>query len=307
MPIAALETFYKSLPDSTSFKPAEQIQWLIDSKERLLQYQKYAQEHNLHLQINIEIDVGLHRGGLTDVSDLKPLLGVIENDRAHLSFSGFMGYDAHVPEVFFPLGSPQNAYEQVVKTYHTYVAEGDKNFPELFKHHLTFNGAGSKTYQMYDKDTLLNDLSSGSGLLLPSDFDLSTLKDHRPAVFIATPVIKKQAGIKIPFLEFLAPLMQWWNPNLQQTYFMYGGRWKAKHYEPKGLQQNSLYGFSSNQEIVNGSSATSLNVDDYIFLRPTQSEAVMLEFGNILLVRNHKIVGNWEVFEQKNKLQLSNF
>ena len=297
MPLSALETFYAQLPDSTSFNPAKQIQWLIDSKERLLQYQDFAHQKNMHLQLNVEIDVGLHRGGVTKTEQLIEMLSVINSDSSHLSFSGFMGYDAHVPEVFFPLGSPQGAYKNVLKYYNEFFVAGKKAFPEMFNKPLTLNGAGSKTYQMYDSDTLLNDLASGSGLLLPSDFDLATLTGHRPAVFIATPVLKKSTGIKIPFLEFLAPLMQWWNPNLQETYFIYGGRWKAKHHNPEGLSSNALYGYSSNQEIVNGSAKTNLSVDDFIFLRPTQSEAVMLEFGNILLVRNHKVVGNWEVFE----------
>ncbi len=298
MPLNALATFYQNLPDSSAFNPGMQIQWLIDSKERLIQYQKFAQQNNLHLQINIEIDVGLHRGGLEQAEQLDELLNLISSDSKHLSFTGFMGYDAHVPEVFFPLGSPRGAYNAVINKYNEFVSYGKGKFPGLFSKQLTFNGAGSKTYQLYDTDTLLNDLSAGSGLLLPSDFDVATLKNHGPAIFIATPVLKKIKGTKIPFLEFLEPLLQWWNPNLQETYFMYGGRWKAKHYEPKGLRDNSLYGFSSNQQIVNGSTTTGLNIDDYIFLRPTQSEEVMMEFGNIYTIRNGKLAGTWKVFEQ---------
>lgn len=298
MPLAALKTFYKSLPDSTTFNPAKQIQWLIDSKERLQQYLQFAKANNLHLQINLEIDVGLHRGGLAKPEELNELLAVFEREGKYLSFTGFMGYDAHIPEVFFPLGSPSGAYRDVVERYSAFINAGKKGFPKLFAKPLTFNGAGSKTYQLYDNDTVLNDLSAGSGLLLPSDFDISTLKNHCPAVFIATPVLKSQDGIKIPFLEFLEPVIRWWNPNLGKSYFIYGGRWKAKHYAPAGLQDNSLYGFSSNQQIVNGSVATNLDVDDYIFLRPTQSEAVMLEFGSIYTMRKGKLTGTWKVFEQ---------
>ncbi|HLP19805.1 MAG TPA: alanine racemase [Chitinophagales bacterium] len=298
MPLAALETFYNNLPDSSTFNPAKQVQWLIDSKERLLQYLQFAKRSNRQLQINIEIDVGLHRGGLKEPEHLGELLAIIQKESDYLSFTGFMGYDAHVPEVFFPLGSPQLALQDVIRRYSSFVYAGKKQFPDLFAKPLTFNGAGSKTYQMYDNDTILNDLAAGSGLLLPSDFDVATLKNHRPAVFIATPVLKREEGIKIPFLEFLEPVMRWWNPNLAISYFIYGGRWKAKHYSPAGLQDNSLYGFSSNQQIVNGAASTELNIDDYIFLRPTQSEAVMLEFGNIYTVRNGKLGETWKVFEQ---------
>jgi len=296
MPIDAVATFYNNLPDSSTFNPAKQIQWLIDSEARLKQYQVFAQQNNLQLQLNVEIDVGLHRGGLNDTAQLKSLLKVIEKDAAHLSFTGFMGYDAHIPEVFPPLGTQDAALKKAQEIYASFIHSGRQNFPHVFTKKLCFNGAGSKTYQLYEKDTLLNDVSAGSGLLKPTDFDIPNLENHQPAFFIATPVLKKSSGIKIPFLEFLSPLMEWWNPNLSTTYFIYGGRWKAKHYEPRGLRANALYGFSSNQEIVNGSNKTSLKVDDYIFLRPTQSEAVMLEFGDIVLLRNGKLAGKWHVF-----------
>jgi D-serine deaminase-like pyridoxal phosphate-dependent protein len=93
-------------------------------------------------------------------------------------------------------------------------------------------------------------------------------------------------------------MAQWWNPNLQLSYFIYGGRWKANYEAPAGLQNNPLYGLSSNQEIVNGSSSTNLDVDDYVFLRPTQTEAVMLEFGAVYLLRQGKLIGQWDVFKQ---------
>ncbi len=40
------------------------IQWLIDTKQRLQQYLEIAQLYALSLHVNIEIDVGLHRGGV---------------------------------------------------------------------------------------------------------------------------------------------------------------------------------------------------------------------------------------------------
>ena len=37
----------------------------------------------------------------------------------------------------------------------------------------------------------------------------------------------------------------------------------------------------SNQEMMNGPDHTAVEVDDYVFLRPTQSESVMLQFGDL--------------------------
>jgi len=41
-----------------------------------------------------------------------------------------------------------------------------------------------------------------------------------------------------------------------------------------------------------------LQVDDYMFLRPTQSEFVMLQFGDLLLVDDGEIASRWPVFQQ---------
>ena len=64
----------------------------------------------------------------------------------------------------------------------------------------------------------------------------------------------------------------------------------------QGLQSNSVYGRSSNQEMVNGSSAVGLTIEDQVFLRPTQTEAVLLQFGDLLAVRGGKIVDTWPVY-----------
>ena len=39
-----------------------------------------------------------------------------------------------------------------------------------------------------------------------------------------------------------------------------------------------------------------LQVDDWIFLRPTQSEFVFLQFGDIAVYDRGRIVDNWPVF-----------
>jgi hypothetical protein len=56
-----------------------------------------------------------------------------------------------------------------------------------------------------------------------------------------------------------------------------------------------MMGYSTNQQFVNGSAATALAPDDYVFLRPTQSEAVMLQFGAMVILRHGKIIDYWPV------------
>ena len=166
----------------------------------------------------------------------------------------------------------------------------------MYSDSLTFNGAGSPTYAYYQNVHLLNDISVGSALLKPRNFDLDSLVDHQPAMFIATPVLKKLQGVNIPFLEFAAPLIRKLKRSWGTTLFIYGGYWKAVPHSPTGLATNRLYGRSTNQEMLNAPENIAVDVDDYVFFRPTQSESVMLQFGDLLVVRGGEIVGRWPVF-----------
>ena len=46
---------------------------------------------------------------------------------------------------------------------------------------------------------------------------------------------------------------------------------------------------------MTGSKQVELGVDDYIFLHPTQSESVLLQFGSILLFEAGYLSGEWPV------------
>ena len=301
MPVRAVATFYDRLGTGGAFDPSRQLQWLVDSRERVEQYRWIAEARGLEMRINVEIDVGLHRGGVETVEDLEPILRAIREAPGRLELAGFMGYDAHVAHAPPVLSSPRKAVEDVLERYRRFVDYGRDRFPSLFAGELTLNGAGSKTYRLYEDDTLVNDLAAGSGLLMPTDFDVPTLAEHRPALFIATPILKTSPGTRIPFVEGLDPLIAWWNPNRARSFFIYGGRWMAKPESPAGLALNEIYGLSSNQQILNGSERTAAVVDDHIFFRPTQSEAVMLQFGDLLVIRKGKIVDRWPVFNREER------
>ncbi|MCB1847502.1 MAG: DSD1 family PLP-dependent enzyme, partial [Halieaceae bacterium] len=90
-----------------------------------------------------------------------------------------------------------------------------------------------------------------------------------------------------------------WNPNRARTFFTYGGYWKAKPESPPGLLNNALFGRSTNQEMLNGSRNINLEPDDWIFFRPTQSEFVFLQFGDIAVYEQGRISQRWPVFAEQ--------
>lgn len=301
LPLRAAEVFYRSqLP--SAFDPSRQLQWLIDSTERLKQYLHLAQTLEQKLRVNLEIDIGLHRGGFAQPSDLESALHLIGQNPQHLEFSGFMGYDAHVGSLPKWLEAPQTSFAKSQTAYRAFVDYLKLRFAAFYKPDLTFNGAGSPTFTLHKADSPVNDVSVGSALLKPLEFDKPSLVGFEPALFIAAPVIKALEGTALPGLERFTGLLGKLNPNWERTYFIYGGRWPAKPVSPVGLEENPLYGKSFNQAILNGSKQTALEPDDYVFFRPLQSEAAMLQFGDLLVLHENQIVDNWPVFSEEARL-----
>lgn len=303
MPVKAAAAFYRefapvSLAGGSAFDPQRQLQWLIDTDERLAQYQQLAASLGTRMRINVELDVGLHRGGLKTPEQLKPLLDRIMADPQHLEFAGFMGYDPHVVKLPRLIKAPEEAYAESQAIYRGFIDYVRQQYSNVDVATLCLNGAGSPSILLHREGSVINDLAAGSCLVKPTDFDIPTLDDFEPAAYIATPVLKRLNGVELPGLESIKDLAPHWNPNWQQTYFIYGGKWSARPESPVGLRGNGLYGTSSNQEIVNGSRLTQLAVDDHIFFRPTQSEAIFLEFGDILALRGGEIVARWPVLTQ---------
>ena len=50
--------------------------------------------------------------------------------------------------------------------------------------------------------------------------------------------------------------------------------------------------------MLNGSDLVDLEPDDYVFLRPAQSEFVFLQFGDIAVYEDGAITQSWPVFTQ---------
>jgi D-serine deaminase-like pyridoxal phosphate-dependent protein len=299
LPVSAAEKFYNFLSlEASSFDASLQLQWLIDTPERLNQYLSLAQKTGQPMAISIELDVGLHRGGVNNFNTLDLMLTTIRNHPKWLTFKGFMGYDAHVGKLPAMVESQQKSFQLSQQHYQSFIDYVNHYFPEQMEQPLTFNGAGSPTIELHKQHSLCNDLSIGSALLKPHNFDLPLLTEFKPASFIATPILKQQKGLKLPGPEWLSQVIQKTNSKYQQTYFIYGGGWKASFIDPR-LKENTFYGESANQAIVNAHQTVPLLPDDYIFMRPKESEAVLLQFGDLLAYRNGQPFSHWPVLNQQ--------
>jgi D-serine deaminase-like pyridoxal phosphate-dependent protein len=288
LPAAAVRRFYRARPRNR-FDDTRQLQWLVDTPARLLQLVELSREVGRQISVSIELDIGMHRGGARNTNELAAMLDTIRGYHEELRLRGFMGYDAHVPKAPLP-HTTGHALRRAKKQYAEFLEFAFRGWSDLEEGDWCVNGAGSPTIALHHEESPLNDYSVGSALVKPTHFDLPSLEDFVPAAWIAAPVIKRLDGVRIPFIEKLPS-------RGRDTVFIYGGKWMAEPCWPEGLAESATYGVSSNQQMFTVPRRSEINVDDYVFLRPTQSEAVLLQFGDLCVVRGDRHIDNWPVFE----------
>lgn len=293
-PVAAAAQLLAQPPRS-GFDVPRQVQWLVDSPERLAQYRDLARGQQVALRINLEIDVGLHRGGLPDAAALEQVIALLREE-PRLHWSGLMGYDAHTEKIPDVAGSRERARAHVLSTYREHLAALRASGQTPVDGVLTLNTGGSPTYRLHRADGPANEVAVGSALVKPTDFDTPLLADLQAAAWIATPVLKVQGFLAPNGVEPLGQAAQLWDRNQRTAHFIHGGHWLAHPESPEGLQASGLIGPSSNQQLLLGSGRQGLRPDDLVFLRPTQSEAVLQQFGDIAVVEGDRVVAMWPVF-----------
>jgi D-serine deaminase-like pyridoxal phosphate-dependent protein len=266
---------------------AARPQWLVDSPARLAQYADLARAHDVRMRVSLEIDVGLHRGGLPNPAAVAELIDLAGAEPL-ITVTGLMGYDAHVPGVARPAVEMARVKARYAAARAVLIAKlgGD---PAAY----TFNAAGSPTYRLHLDGTPANELSIGSAFVKPMNFDYGALRGHQPAAFIAQPVLKVIDQALVPDIEGFADLINRLDPNSRRGFFAYGGYGDAEPVSPPGLTFSRLYGGRS---MLTGSSKVDLYQDDFIFFRPRESEGVFLQFGDIAVYDGAEITERWPTF-----------
>ncbi|HJV96519.1 MAG TPA: alanine racemase [Albitalea sp.] len=293
MPARAAQAFYAQFKGG-AFDPARQLQWLVDTPERLAEYRELARAGHHPVRVNIEIDVGLHRGGVREDHFMADMLNMIAAEPL-LVFGGLMGYDPHLVKIPDLPGARAGAERDAKAIYARFRDMALRTLKPAAPETLVFNAAGSPTYRMHDGSGAANEVSVGSAMVKPSDFDTPLLDDLQPAAFIATPVLKSGSFLLPDGAEAIGRLATAWDVNQRHGYFIYGGNWLADPVSPLGLSASGLYGNSSNQQVLVGSGAQGLRPDDFVFLRPRQSEAVLQQFGELIVVEEGNTLHRWPV------------
>lgn len=287
MPIAAVaQAFAHAGPDQASALAAR-VTWLIDTEARLAQYASFARTLGKPLHVAFEINIGMQRGGFDTPADLAKAVSAASG-KPYLRCEGLMGYEAHVPAIPSLFGGPEAALRRAQARFYDFVAVLPAGQRAIL------NTGGSQTAFSHAGNRVANEVSIGSALVKPMDFDRPGLRALAPAIFIATPVLKV-LKTRLPGSRLMSALVQALGLFPRNGCFLYGGKFMAQPVHPPGLKRNGIWGDSSNQQLMGFSAAYPVTPDDLVFFRPTQSEAVLQQFGPLQIMENGRITSEWPV------------
>jgi D-serine deaminase-like pyridoxal phosphate-dependent protein len=296
---------------SGGVNPAAGVRWLVDTADRMQQYADLATARSVEINIAVEIDVGLRRGGARNDEELLSILAVIDAS-PRLRFTGFMGYDGQVP--FAPTGAdPTRELQSVQQRYADFVAAGSSAYPSMFEGPLVYNSGGSRTYHYYtdELDTPVNEVAMGSAFFYPSDFSNIPEKDLRHASFLATPVLKRIDPAEAPFAPGFLPRLAEDNPDYEVQFVVVAGGFPGDQVYPAGLVVNPVTASAAGEDdspgggVVNllsnqaewlGARAVPLEVGDLIFYHPWEGDGVRW-LSRLDVFRGGELVDQWATFQ----------
>jgi D-serine deaminase-like pyridoxal phosphate-dependent protein len=281
--------------------PTGSVRWLVDTPERMREYAALATQLEESISISVEIDVGLHRGGARNAEQLRAMLKIID-DSGLLRFTGFMGYEGHVPFVPLDRGSPEAEFAAVQRRYAEFVRAGQDAFPALFEGPLVFNSGGSRTYHSYtdDLDTPVNEVAMGSAFFYPSNFHNLPETGLRTATFFATPVLRRLDPAELyPDPDFLPELARA-QPDYAVWYVTVSGGFPGDRRYPRGLvpsptatgDPSRIVNMMPNQGRWLGARGVPLDVGDFIFYQPWEADAVRW-LAYLDVFRGGQLVDQW--------------
>lgn len=285
MPTAALDALFAEMTPSALADFVVRTVLLADGLTRVEQLAALAARRQIRLRIALEVDVGMHRGGLgTETAIMEATAAALRP--GSLILEGIMGYEAHIPAIPGFAGGAAAEAKAVKSRLRTFAEALPPDCRRII------NSGGSKTVMTYADPGAATELSVGSAFVKPTDFDTDALERLQPAAFIATPVLKVVDAM-LPGPSWMTSIFQRLGLFGTKGCFLYGGHWLAKPAYPEGMRESRLWGHSSNQQFMALPEASDLHEDDLVFFRPTQSEAVLWQFGAIQLFSKGRIVGAW--------------
>lgn len=291
---SAVRAFLQSVPLSDRGNVASRVTFLADDTTQLDELVALATDLGLTLRLAIELDVGLGRSGVRETSELEAMLDVFLGS-AVVSFAGFLGYDGHIAH------RPGTNIERMTEDWRSATAlyqsyrdvldspryDSLSSLPDL-----VFNSGGTSSFPMYaGRETPVNDVATGGGVLRPGTYPDLVISALKPAIFIATPVLQQYDTPQIPFFS---PARSAAIVEGRQGLTIQGGGWPSVFTYPADIRPIALLtdptdpNLVPNQGLVTAPPELAIGPGDWVFYHPLQSDA-LFQFERVMQVRGGRL------------------
>jgi D-serine deaminase-like pyridoxal phosphate-dependent protein len=283
----------------------DRVTWMVDSVARLNELIIYAKHTRRLLRAAVEIDVGMHRGGVRTPAQLPDVLKLFAANGDAVTFAGMLGYDGHVSGAPSVPGLEERtiraAFNTMQDTYQAFKDVLTRDFGGLVRDDLIFNSGGTDTYSAFPDDGPVNDVAAGGGMLRPSSYSSPFLGPLTPAAFIAAPVLSHSDRLELPYVTDIAQSQT----DNGQGFTMYGGGWASSPVYPAGVQSAPFVSDSPginqvpNASWMYGPASPRIDVGTWIFQQPIQADCIFM-FENLLVIEDGTFKGKvWKPFQRR--------
>jgi D-serine deaminase-like pyridoxal phosphate-dependent protein len=219
--------------------------------------------------------------------------------RPGLQLAGLMGYEAHIAGLAdSPLGKSAAAplIRQIKRLSAAEIAERRAEVVAAVREVAPLalvNGGGTGSIHTTREETVITEVTAGSGFYAPTLFDRYSSFRLTPAAMFAMPVVRRPSG-------GVATL-------LGGGYLASGAagrdRLPAPHL-PRGLRVDPLEGAGEVQTPVTGSAAASLQIGANVYLRHAKAGELCERFNTLYLVRGGEVADEVPTYRGEGRCEL---
>ena len=264
------------------------LRLLVDSLPLMRELARLVRStpRRLPLDVALEFDVGMGKGGMSDARELGACLRVLRANREKLRLGAVLGYDGHATL------TGAEAYRRYVateahKAYRGHLAALERLGPDLFRARtLIRNGPASSNYRNWVGGPA-NEISPGSAFLfagyLKEGFDTQGLA---PALALGGSVRRITSGHpSTPFTQEVPP------GATEQEIVVQAVGAGSELVWPPGVREDPLSGGGDALVMPKGA----LALGDYVLYNPEQTEDGIRRFGSMLAVREGRVRRRWTI------------
>ena len=260
------------------------VRFLVDSVPLLEELARLARRtpRRLPLDVALELDVGMGRGGMNEPGELAAAIEILRRERERLRLGAVLGYDGHAT-LNGDAGYRSGVATQAMDFYRRHLDELS-SFVDPAK--LIRNGPASSNYRNWVGGPA-NEISPGSAFLfagyLNGGYDTDGL---HPALTMCGAVRRITSDHpSLPLTGTPAP------GATEQEIIVQGVGSAGEVVRPEGARGDEASGGGDALVVPKGSVA----LGDYVLFRPTQTEVGVQQFDAMVAVREGRARRTWWV------------